>query len=936
MATRRVFLHPDGRRVFIHYEASWYAIWALDRYKQFDRAALNVLPVKTMAGDTGARLYAALEDWARAQHCDEITDPLVLARFEVDLACALRDRHTEQVANQQADAMAAQQPSEEPALPSCSFAQVLEVAHAMEIESEQRLEAAIAASEEIETVPVTVAETPDALEISREIPEATPAPVSVGVFLPIDQVHASPLNPRKSFNPETLDELAANIREFGVLQPLTVRPREEGGYWVIFGERRYRASLQAGLTEIPCIIRACDEVEHLRLAIIENLHRDQVDAIEEANGFQSLVQLGVPPAEIAAQVNRSPSYISNAMRLLELPEVVQVQIRTGALSASHGRALARFKPYPRLITALAKYVIEEHIASKMLERDQDIIVQSYGRALGVSVALYLNEYCGEYVTHFDWQRHCESCEDRRGAWCLNYGCWKNREAAFAESERKRKAALVAETLGGDINPDGMLAAAGGLQENRGIVSRSALKANDFDWLDKQTPSGCKPDCPQRGITKDHGENRAICLDPMCFAKLTAQDQERAKHDRQTLAEGRLARILSAMALTEAARLLAFGAWRVWQRMSGQELKRVIKEFPVMATMAERHGGTNAYSDGVGVTLLTFFATLPVDDLARFMAYGTLQPEIWDTVTSEYSPTTPLADWFLGEATPAPIRVPDDLGEGDAVIQETPRPLVVPDACDGPAFCDDWQQDGDCASCPLLKTCRICGCTPEHACTTADGPCYWVTNDLCSGCAVNTVIGVQLLVKEAPLTVEQVNALPLPDQVTCARGAHPTPYCECSHLIDCRHCAVNIHASCAAHGRLQCPDCPPDGCCVYPDVAPMHAAADHHLPSLAELAAADVAGNCPREGGPLFGVPCTETNCPDNVDGCRCANPTPEGELPDPPDPICEGLPPATTLYMTAPLREITESPCKACTADQCPPGGKTQCDRFMTWSEVAR
>lgn len=152
-------------------------------------------------------------------------------------------------------------------------------------------------------------------------------------------IHPSPLQPRKDFTPESLQELAASIREKGIVQPLLVRVAQ-GAYELIAGERRWRAAQLAGLTEAPILERTASDAEVLELALIENLQRENLNAIEEALGYQELAgRFGLTQDDVARKVGKSRAAVANALRLLRLPEVVQTSVREGRLSVGHAKVI---------------------------------------------------------------------------------------------------------------------------------------------------------------------------------------------------------------------------------------------------------------------------------------------------------------------------------------------------------------------------------------------------------------------------------------------------------------------------------------------------------------------------------------------------------------------------------------------------------------------
>jgi len=160
--------------------------------------------------------------------------------------------------------------------------------------------------------------------------------------LPIAAIRPNPHQPRKEFDPEALEDLSNSIKSQGVLQPVLVRPLtgEAAAYELVAGERRMRASKMAGLTEIPALVRVLTDMETLAIALIENLQRADLNAIEEARGFQQLLKdFGLSQEELARQVGKSRSALANSLRLLNLPDDIQADIQTGVLTAGHGRAI---------------------------------------------------------------------------------------------------------------------------------------------------------------------------------------------------------------------------------------------------------------------------------------------------------------------------------------------------------------------------------------------------------------------------------------------------------------------------------------------------------------------------------------------------------------------------------------------------------------------
>ena len=167
--------------------------------------------------------------------------------------------------------------------------------------------------------------------------------------LPLSQIESCQNQPRKSFDQEKLEELAESIRQHGVIQPLTVRKLASGYYQIIAGERRWRAARLAGLEEIPAGVIEADDQKAMELAMIENLQREDLNPIEEAEGFRVLVETyGMTQEQAAERVGRSRSAVANALRLLDLNVSIQKLVEDGELSAGHARAILPLSPFLRV------------------------------------------------------------------------------------------------------------------------------------------------------------------------------------------------------------------------------------------------------------------------------------------------------------------------------------------------------------------------------------------------------------------------------------------------------------------------------------------------------------------------------------------------------------------------------------------------------------
>ncbi len=169
----------------------------------------------------------------------------------------------------------------------------------------------------------------------------------------------NPRQPRQHFDPEALDELVVSIREVGLLQPVVVRPLADGRFELVMGERRWRAAQAAGYTAIPAIVRETAEADRLRDALLENLHRQALNPLEEAAAYaQLLADFGATHEELAARIGRSRSQVTNTIRLLNLPPAVQRRVAAGVLSAGHARALLGLDDAARQEELAARIVAE--------------------------------------------------------------------------------------------------------------------------------------------------------------------------------------------------------------------------------------------------------------------------------------------------------------------------------------------------------------------------------------------------------------------------------------------------------------------------------------------------------------------------------------------------------------------------------------------------
>jgi ParB family chromosome partitioning protein len=186
--------------------------------------------------------------------------------------------------------------------------------------------------------------------------------------LPLEAIHPNPRQPRRRFAPEATDGLAGSIKAQGVLQPIVVRPRAEGGYELIAGERRWRAARQAGVETVPALVREADDRDSLLLALVENVAREQLSAVEEARAYAVLLdEFGLTLAEVAERVGRSKPAVSNRLRLLELPDEVLWMLARGELTEGHARAVLAVPDHDGR-RRLARRIAREGLSVRAAER----------------------------------------------------------------------------------------------------------------------------------------------------------------------------------------------------------------------------------------------------------------------------------------------------------------------------------------------------------------------------------------------------------------------------------------------------------------------------------------------------------------------------------------------------------------------------------------
>ena len=251
------------------------------------------------------------------------------------------------------------------------------------------------------------------------------------VEISVHEIRPNRHQPRSLFRAEAMEELAASIRLHGVVQPIVVRPHEDGGYEILAGERRYQAARSVGLEKVPALIRPAADGEALEIALVENLLREDLNPIEEARAYSTLVETyGLTQEEVAERVGRDRSTVANTLRLLTLPEGIQQEVAVGTLSEGHARAILRLAD-PEGQLALARAIREEGLTVRAAEararsakgaraagapRRQDVFTQAVAdelsRALGTKVVVRRRRRGGVVEIHYFSEDELEGLRDR--------------------------------------------------------------------------------------------------------------------------------------------------------------------------------------------------------------------------------------------------------------------------------------------------------------------------------------------------------------------------------------------------------------------------------------------------------------------------------------------------------------------------------------------
>ena len=223
--------------------------------------------------------------------------------------------------------------------------------------------------------------------------------------LPLREIEPDPGQPRKTFDDETLVELSASIAEHGLLQPIAVRPKPSGGYLIVAGERRWRASRMAGLTEVPVIVKDVTDEQAMELALVENLQREDLDPVEEAAGIRELMtRCDLTQEQAARKLGKSRSALANSLRLLSLPETVLELLKSGFITIGHAKVVLGL-PTPELQEEAAQMIADnqlnvrqaEALCKKLAKPAKEPVAAPLPSALPVEVEESLKQALGSEV-----------------------------------------------------------------------------------------------------------------------------------------------------------------------------------------------------------------------------------------------------------------------------------------------------------------------------------------------------------------------------------------------------------------------------------------------------------------------------------------------------------------------------------------------------------
>jgi ParB/RepB/Spo0J family partition protein len=674
--------------------------------------------------------------------------------------------------------------------------------------------------------------------------------------LPVESVVAWEENPRKHFDEASLSELAANIAEVGLQQPIVVRrvAAADGSpqYQIVIGERRWRACRLAGLKVIPCLIRTgIDDATALRLAMAENVRRRDLSAIEEARGYSRLMEMGLTQAAIAKDFGVDASTVSNLRRLLKLPQSVQEMVSDGRLSATAARALLRFEGFDAVIEVIAREAIARDASVRVLEKDvpftdqlvrENLIVEFHSALFNhweACVKCPFNAYrkdpWGRMVClkpeHFEELQQEAKAEERRRVAELQ----KNTPAVSAQIEEIVKRAALDTTSGvgaayvaGQATAAKMAAEAGEpVTEtvDAPVLDVSKLPYESFTYISTRTlPAGCSEACECRKWALDRtGRAVVVCLNPKRLESLTRSKSLQEGKERRDRFNGYREQIKTLLegsttldqTCARAAMLLCGDI----QKVSNEILSTVLTEeaYPAQRKLFVEQKHTWEIKDAERWECLSKLGLTEMISLAtRIAVLQELRQQ------QEYKgDKVPITSWVLAlPATETAKEAMDETREpgghdgfegteyclrcnqeialdvlgGQLVVHEGPARMRRYDT--SLLVIEDEMGDHGlyCPACaPSVAFCRVCGCTEEMPCEAEDGGyCHWAFPDLCSVCAGKPIVTVT-----ADATAAALGELVTATVAAIAEGKLPEP-------VLCASCGVQT----ALEGGKYCGLCDP--------------------------------------------------------------------------------------------------------------------------------
>ena len=371
--------------------------------------------------------------------------------------------------------------------------------------------------------------------------------------LPLSKLVPSSFNPRTKFDEEALTELAASIREQGVLEPILVRSitLKSEYFEIVAGERRFRAAKLAGLETIPCLIRDLDDTQARLIAVTENLQRSDLDALDTARGYQILKEGGMAQADIAQKLGVSAGEISKSLSLLQLPQSAQEQLRTGELSAGQARAiLGAFGKFPLTLPVVASYVIEEEVSV----RDIEVVAKGNNGYGDLATALVTADVArGLTAGQCAFDRGvCNSCEHKAKVkigyyeYCLLPAEFDKRNAE-AKERLEAEALKIAQRLqaassAGKASTTGDSAGASTPQ----FINLKEVPYDSYETLDSNRPKSCSDACPCIAAALGRYDNKPckVCTNPKRYKSLALAETKASNKEKRSQADTDKAEVLA--------------------------------------------------------------------------------------------------------------------------------------------------------------------------------------------------------------------------------------------------------------------------------------------------------------------------------------------------------------------------------------------------------